>query len=542
MRGELIKIPEPVKAVFSKTKQTNRQRLDRAIRAKAHERLFVHVLGRRPRPGEGGRISLAHFHPLVLSSIGYKPGDKFPWKSEVPLHVVRELDAAGFAYDAANRVERLDVDSPPLVHKPYVVVPNVPIMHDMHEVWEQVADVRRLHDMAGSRPAPSLSARSPAIRPTKEERDWAASVGKSVETLVAYERENQRQKAEILKRLQDSERDNASPRRQLSQGVQVSGGKDGYVHFGGVCRHSLCSPDWHAKNPDAAKEFFGFDTWDETQYHMWAFWPDLQAPDRREGRPYDPGSKHTPFERALVTKMRMHRSFTRKCLAMMWGVSTTSIARYVKEWAPMWGEVGEMLSILEVSEDYLEQSLPRNFRGSGLERVMGLADGKDYMCETDRAHTAVSRAMRSNKVHASALRCITWSTPSGLTFEHTDLFFGRVSEKRLVQLWGDRFKNCPSGWDMLVDRGFAGTAHHYPKYHAQLSPAFVDKRKHIDVEELQSDYQLCRRRYSCEVVYSRINTTACLRDIILYEYFPFIQHAHHWGHGAANLMGPLQVT
>ena len=110
-----------------------------------------------------------------------------------------------------------------------------------------------------------------------------------------------------------------------------------------------------------------------------------------------------------------------------------------------------------------------------------------------------------------------------------------------MQLWGERFKDCPEGWDMLVDRGFAGTAHHYPKYHAQLSPAFVDGRKHLDVEEFQSDYQLCRRRYSCEVVYSRVNKTTCLRDIIMNQFFPILQYAHHWGHGAANLMGPLQT-
>lgn len=149
VRGELIKIPDPVKAISAKTKQTRQQRLERAMRSKARDQLFVHVLGRKPREGEGGRISLAHFHPSVLSAIGYKAGGKFPWKAEVPLSVLKALEKEGFTYDAANRVERLDVNSPPLLHKPYVPVPNIPILHDMHELWEREADIRRLHSMGG---------------------------------------------------------------------------------------------------------------------------------------------------------------------------------------------------------------------------------------------------------------------------------------------------------------------------------------------------------------------------------------------------------
>lgn len=199
-----------------------------------------------------------------------------------------------------------------------------------------------------------------------------------------------------------------------------------------------------------------------------------------------------------------------------------------------------MLSILDVTPAYLRHSLPKTFVGSGLEKVLAIADGKDYMCETDRSHTAITRAMHSAKVHHSAFGCITWSTPSGLTFEHTHLYFARVSEKQLVSLWGSRFDRCPAGWNMLVDRGFAGTAHYYPKYHVQLSPAFIRGRTQFHRSEAQSDYQICKRRYSCEVVFSRVNQETCLMDIIPREFFTIVQPAHHWGHAAANLLQPLQ--
>ena len=39
-------------------------------------------------------------------------------------------------------------------------------------------------------------------------------------------------------------------------------------------------------------------------------------------------------------------------------------------------------------------------------------------------------------MHNSATRQMCWITPSGLVFEHTGLFFGRITETNLVELWG----------------------------------------------------------------------------------------------------------
>ncbi len=41
---------------------------------------------------------------------------------------------------------------------------------------------------------------------------------------------------------------------------------------------------------------------------------------------------------------------------------------------------------------------------------------------TGKILTLFTRACWSDNVHASAVRCISWSTPMGLGYEHTDLF------------------------------------------------------------------------------------------------------------------------
>ena len=125
-------------------------------------------------------------------------------------------------------------------------------------------------------------------------------------------------------------------------------------------------------------------------------------------------------------------------------------------------------------------------------------------------------------------------------FEHTDLFFARVSEGKLVELWGPRLKKCPPNWSMLSDRGFARTAHYYPNVNAQLTPSFLEGRDRFTAQEVQSDYETCKLRYTCEVAFSRVTSEACLRDVIPYDFFSSLNAICHWAHAHANLYGELQ--
>ena len=129
----------------------------------------------------------------------------------------------------------------------------------------------------------------------------------------------------------------------------------------------------------------------------------------------------------------------------------------------------------------------------------------------------------------------------GLSFEHTHLFLARVTEKRLVELWGPRLKKCPALMKMLSDRGFAGTAHYYPHFNAQLTPKFLAGRPQFTAGEVLSDYEICKLRYTCEVCFARVVEEAALKDVIPYAYFWCLDAMNHWAHAHVNLLAPLQT-
>ena len=127
----------------------------------------------------------------------------------------------------------------------------------------------------------------------------------------------------------------------------------------------------------------------------------------------------------------------------------------------------------------------------------------------------------------------------GLSFEHTDLFLGRVSEKKLVELWGPRLKKCPRGWYMLSDRGFFDTARFYPNMNHQKTPKFLSGRDQFTEDEVSADRRICKLRYTCEVAFSRVTKTRGLRDVISNDYFSILDDMNHWGHATVNLDSPL---
>ena len=93
-------------------------------------------------------------------------------------------------------------------------------------------------------------------------------------------------------------------------------------------------------------------------------------------------------------------------LGLIWGRSVPSIRAYIGEWMEEWGEAGEDLSILPISESFLEATCPPSYKAAGLEKVCALPDGKDFMIYTPRSHAVLSRAAYSDK--ARALSSITF--------------------------------------------------------------------------------------------------------------------------------------
>jgi len=179
------------------------------------------------------------------------------------------------------------------------------------------------------------------------------------------------------------------------------------------------------------------------------------------------------FEHYLMGYMRIHTHMTNFAISLIWGRDNGHSGRIINKAIHSIGSAGKDLSILDITAEYLEATCPQQYKDEGLEKCCAVPDGKDFMIYTTRKNMLFTRASYSDKVHHSAVRCISWGTPMGLSFEHTDCFLGRVSEKKLVELWGPRLKKCPIGWHMLSDRGFFDTARFYPNMNHQKTPKFL---------------------------------------------------------------------
>ena len=164
------------------------------------------------------------------------------------------------------------------------------------------------------------------------------------------------------------------------------------------------------------------------------------------------------------------------------------------------------------------------------------------MVHTTRSNTLFTRASFSDKVHHSAIRCISWSTLEGLSFEHTCLFLAQVSGKGLVDLWASRLRKCPQGWFMLSDRGFFETSCYYPNIDHQKTPKFLSKRHQFTEGDVLADRIIFKLRYAYEVAFSRVTKTERLTDVISHEFVHLLDAMNKWGHATINLDKPLMKS
>lgn len=302
----------------------------------------------------------------------------------------------------------------------------------------------------------------------------------------------------------------------------------------GLTRSALLSKAWHKNHPDAANHLFGFKSWKELVYYFHALFHVLPP------KKYVPKAESVSrFEQYLMSYMRIHTRMSIFQIALIWGRDRHHTGRLINNAVKTIGNAGKDLSILDITPEFLEATCPQQYKDEGLERCCAVPDGKDFMIYTTRKNTLFTRASYSDKVHHSAVRCISWSTPMGLSFEHTNLFLGRVSEKKLVELWGPRLAKCPRGWYMLSDRGFFDTARFYPNMNHQKTPKFLSGRDQFTEDEVSADRRICKLRYTCEVAFSRVTNTKGLRDVISNDFFPMLDAMNDWAHATVNLGAPL---
>eukprot|EP00956_Cyclotella_meneghiniana_P000217 scaffold276_cov47-Cyclotella_meneghiniana.AAC.8 len=81
-------------------------------------------------------------------------------------------------------------------------------------------------------------------------------------------------------------------------------------------------------------------------------------------------------------------------------------------------------------------AMPEEYFIRGLDMVALLNDGKDFVTDTVRINSCISRGQYSDKMKSSAGRFIAWTLPCGLSVTYSPLFLGRISEKAIVEYWG----------------------------------------------------------------------------------------------------------
>jgi len=113
---------------------------------------------------------------------------------------------------------------------------------------------------------------------------------------------------------------------------------------------------------------------------------------------------------------------------------------------------------------------------------------------------------------------MSWTTPAGVSHNHTPLFCGRTIEHALVSIWAPTFLIAlgksilsiigswlpfylcitPAGRAVLGDRAFHRDALKYPNCNPHLTPSFLEGRKHFTAGELVSDKRIYTLRYTAE--------------------------------------------
>jgi hypothetical protein len=313
----------------------------------------------------------------------------------------------------------------------------------------------------------------------------------------------------------------------------------------GLNRISVSSHEFHDRkeNKHFAKMLFGFNTFEEMiQMLQILFDVEFVKPQKllvstKKGL--------SDMEQIMMTLVWTNLVLPHELLGAMFGIrSRQTVSIYINKWMPVLGERGDMLSNLlpYLDTEILKKLEPYSYKDMGLDNIGGILDGKDFPTETCRIDRLVNCAQHSNKLHTSAFRILTWSLACGAVVERTPAFLGRTSEKALMGYWGKHGRLLfPKGSLVLGDKGFDNTAACYVNYNTTLHPAFLTNPQ-FNENQVGHNIEICQKRYTCEVVYSRITNVKALYGIIPRRRFRNMEPLIGWAHGRANLCyKPLQA-
>lgn len=264
-----------------------------------------------------------------------------------------------------------------------------------------------------------------------------------------------------MKQLNERDKENETLRDDLNRLRSDMKMQEEIDDSGGLSRENVTSKEWHAKHENAAPFLFGFKSFGETiAYICRVFFTDVEY---KFGKGKDP---LTDFEQCLVYMLKVCRGYEDETIKMIFHRTGHSfVADVMNKWSPKFSFVGLCMSILDLDfttdyvsaeyarehgldhysfdhspkdkyRNYIEATVPQEYIGAGYRDVGALVDGMVIRTDTVRVNPVITRMTYNDKVDDHGGLIMTWTTPTGLCFEHTGLYLGRVPEMRLVELWG----------------------------------------------------------------------------------------------------------
>lgn len=237
----------------------------------------------------------------------------------------------------------------------------------------------------------------------------------------------------------------------------------------GMDRFNLSSTDWHKRHSEslqskqhlsAAHHLFGLWDFESCIEYIHIFWDVKYEVGRCQA------DNLTQFEEVLVTLMKIQRNYEDSTIRLMFGRKGHSfVTDITKKWFPKLGRTGLDVSILDLEytmdfvteeqargkglphyniqsaeerglhKNYTSASIPKPYIDLGYADVTALIDGKVVRTDTVRTNFAINQMMFNEKVSDSGGLIMSWTTPTGMCFEHTGLYLARCCEVRLVELW-----------------------------------------------------------------------------------------------------------
>ncbi|KAL7490341.1 hypothetical protein ACHAWX_000242 [Stephanocyclus meneghinianus] len=115
----------------------------------------------------------------------------------------------------------------------------------------------------------------------------------------------------------------------------------------------------------------------------------------------------SPFKKCLMFRLFMHHFIEQPTLALVFCKHHTRICQILKEWAPKWGNIGEALSCLDITADYLYTESPDKTIDLGRPKQVYI-DRTDWDIVAKQKDAAIAKSMYSPKTDDDAVKGLTF--------------------------------------------------------------------------------------------------------------------------------------